>query len=217
MNMIPASEPTGVRSAPKFEPIIVAYIPNKFDPPWERIDEKRAVIGMLFITLEKRKLKGPYSKTGFPFANKSAIIFVIPFELRHIMIKNIESKKGTKAQGARFKEFVIYFVSCFFTLQKIKLTINSITTKPSAIYHISRPIYELIASKTVQTRRNVAFKITKGLLILISCCSPGSIFFFNCFLNNKRRTKNETIPQETVGRAIFKKYVTKSIPAKEAT
>ena len=133
------------------------------------------------------------------------------------MIINIDSKNGTNAQGARFREFVIYFVLCFFARHIIKFTASSTTTNPSAIYHISSPIYELIAKSTVQLSKNVAFKITKGLLISTLFCSVGWIFYLSCFLNKTSRSKNETTPQTTVGNAIFKKYVIKSIPANDDT
>ena len=63
-NIIPARAPTGVNNAPRLDPMIVAYTPKIFVPPCAKIEENSAVIGMLFIIFENKKLNTPYNKTG---------------------------------------------------------------------------------------------------------------------------------------------------------
>ncbi len=60
-NIIPASAPTGVNSAPRLEPITVAYTAAVPAPPALITEAKSMLIGMLFTRLEATKEHAPYS------------------------------------------------------------------------------------------------------------------------------------------------------------
>ena len=61
IHIIPASAPTGVRSAPILEPIMVAYTSFILEVP-DRIDEYIIVIGILFTILQDNVEEDKYNK-----------------------------------------------------------------------------------------------------------------------------------------------------------
>ena len=67
-NIIPARAPIGVKNAPTLLPIILANIALKYSPLLKAVGtlENKMLIGMLFITLDKRYDETPYVKITGP-------------------------------------------------------------------------------------------------------------------------------------------------------
>lgn len=63
-NIIPASAPMGVSSAPRLEPIIEAYIAALPAEPVSITEENNTLMGMLFTKLELKNEAMPYSNKG---------------------------------------------------------------------------------------------------------------------------------------------------------
>lgn len=206
-HIIPASAPIGVRNAPMFEPMIAAYISWIFAAPVRGsiIELNNTLIGILFIRFAAKKDEKPYLYTiRFPSSN-DVKNDVIPFAFKANINMNIERTNGIKGQGALFKQLLNSIGFLFRTMEITVMKMNKLITNPKEIYHISIPIYELIASNMVHNPRCIKPTINNVLSFISALQSVWLIFSDNFFLNISMRIKNEVAPAAIVGSIIVSK------------
>ena len=116
INIIPASDPSGVNKAHRFDAAITSYIVFVLTIDDENISEYKILIGILFNKFPNKKLLTPYKNGEFAFSNicdKSLIKSVFARQLIRI---TIDIKKGTNDIGKSCKLVNMIFVLIFFTI-----------------------------------------------------------------------------------------------------
>ena len=167
---------------------------------------------MLFIRFANSALVVPKENAQSIFCKDAAIFSVIPHSLSDKTITNIERRNGTSCHGSLAIVFPIG-LSDFFSH---KVTTEHIRSTPAhatrLTSHISTPIYEEIASITVQTKRPTSPMIRQGLSSIFSSCSCGFSGSLSFFAKSAYKIANEQSPAKTVGIAIILRYCANTTP-----
>ena len=100
-HIIPARAPTGVRMAPRLDPMIAPNIALYDAPSW-RIELNNTDIGMLFSTFANTADVNVYTIPSFHTFRTSNIWFVMHWCFRAKTITNIDRTNGINSSGARF-------------------------------------------------------------------------------------------------------------------
>ena len=106
LHMIAAKAPTGVRSAPRFEPTMAAYTAGcvMAADAFPITGQNNTLIGILFIMLAVRNEAAPYENSGYEHSRSELIFSVTPYLSRVSTITNIEMMKGTISHGTLFMQ-----------------------------------------------------------------------------------------------------------------
>ena len=149
VHIIPARAPTGVKNAPKFEPITDAYTAPTFSPTKA---ENNTLIGILLIKLEQRNELIPHLIMLSSSVKNVLISLVAPVFTKASTKVNIEITKGTVITGALRKDSPIY-ISFFLKAQYTKEHVYWLKKHTADTIHMGMFITEENAINSMQTPR----------------------------------------------------------------